>query len=104
MLDWVIIVKKYNIFIVAFLENGVNIKSTVYQGSRCDSVNNPYNLQHLFNLRFRQAVHVAPLGLNAPYHVSRSVFYPANPLILKILIQTVAISLKIDETAFVQMR
>ena len=41
--------------------------------------------------------HIAPLGLNASmhhliYHVSCSVFYPVNPLILRILIQTIIMS------------
>jgi hypothetical protein len=72
LLDWAIIVKKYNIFMVAFLENRVNNKSTVYQSSRCDSVNNPCNLRYPFNLRFRQMAHVAPLGL---WGMGVSVFY-----------------------------
>ena len=50
-----------------------------------DSDNNPCNLRHLLNRRFRHRAHVASLGLNEPTHQVR---YPENPLILKILILT----------------
>ena len=76
-----------------------------------DSVNNLSTLRRPFNPQFKQITPVAPLGLGRralspgyrrvaplglnvpnPYHVWRSVFYPENLLILRILIQTIIMS------------